>query len=348
MKFHIVLPSRIDLAKNAELAFKKMAPRHAIDLLAKKLDATVHQPNQEECSTADKIRAKILPHTELWSLARRVHREIAAGDVIFCSSEAGGLQIASMLSRRKTVRLAMSVHNVDRPRARFALKQWNIAQSVDLFLACSTAQIDFLREFLKIDDARAKHLFDHTDTKFFTPGPLSRAKIRPLVVSVGLERRDYKTLAAATSEMNVDVSISGFSKDAAAMRETFPKTLPENMSRRFYEWPELVQLYRDADAVVVSCFENKYAAGVQSLMEAAACEKPIVATTTKGLSAYINEFIYAVRPGDAREMRSAIEAALSNKAESSSRAMGGRQFALQRYDMENHVAELVRNLRALS
>ncbi len=228
------------------------------------------------------------------------------------------------------------------------MKLWNMAPSVDLFLACSTAQVDFLRGFLKIDGTRAKHLFDHTDTKFFTPGPSLRSKTRPLVVSVGLERRDYKTLAAATSEMNVDVNISGFSKDAAAMRETFPKTLPDNMSRKFYEWPDLVQLYRDADAIVVSCFENKYAAGVQSLMEAAACEKPIIATTTQGLSAYINNYIYAVRPGDAQEMRSAIEAALYNRAESSSRATGGRRIALKLHDMDNHVEELARSLRSLS
>jgi glycosyltransferase involved in cell wall biosynthesis len=348
MKFHIVLPNRIDLAKNAELAAKQLAPRHAVDLLAKKLDATVHQPDEEKCSIPDKMRAKLLPPTELWSLARKVHRSVAAGDVVFCASEAGGFQIASMQPRGKAVRLAMFVHNVDRPRARFALKLWNMSQSVDLFLACSTAQVEFLQNFLNIDDTRAKHLFDHTDTKFFTPGPASKIKKRPLVVSVGLERRDYKTLAAATSEMNVDVSISGFSKDAAALRETFPKTMPENMSRKFYEWPELVQLYRDADAIVVSCFENKYAAGVQSLMEAAACEKPVVVTATKGLSAYINEFVYAVKPGDVGEMRSAIKAALTNKVEASARAKGGREFALQRFDMGIHVAEIAKNLRSLS
>ena len=46
--------------------------------------------------------------------------------------------------------------------------------------------------------------------------------------------------------------------------------MPENMSRKFYEWPDLVQLYRDADVIAVCLVDNKYAAGVQGLLEAMA------------------------------------------------------------------------------
>ena len=33
--------------------------------------------------------------------------------------------------------------------------------------------------------------------------------------------------------------------------------MPENMSRKFYEWPDLVQLYRDADVIAVCLVDNR-------------------------------------------------------------------------------------------
>jgi glycosyltransferase involved in cell wall biosynthesis len=297
----------------------------------------------------DKLRAVVAPPVSLWGLARRIERETAPGDVVFCSSEAGGLQLAALCGKgSRRPRLSLFVHNVDRPRARFALKFWRMAKSVDLFLACSATQVAFLREFLGLPEDRVRHVWDHTDTRFFTPGPVSAGKTRPLIVSVGLEQRDYKTLAAATHDLDVDVRISGFSKDAAAMARTFPETLPANMSRRFYPWPELVQLYRDADVVVVSCHENKYAAGVQSLMEATACGRPVIATATQGLESYLGDPIIPIRPGDAGQMRDAIQASLADRADAEGRAVRGRELAAKRYGMERYVDEIASALRALA
>jgi hypothetical protein len=92
-------------------------------------------------------------------------------------------------------------------------------------------------------------LLEQTDTQFFTPGSVSGEKKRQTVVSVGLEKRDCRLLATATADLDVDVKISGFSKDAKALSQAFPDTMPENMSRQFYESPDLVQLYRDADLI---------------------------------------------------------------------------------------------------
>jgi len=132
------------------------------------------------------------------------------------------------------------------------------------------------------------------------------------------------------------------------MARTFPESMPANMSRRFYAWPELVQLYRDADVVVVSCHENKYAAGVQSLMEAMACGRPVIATATVGLEAYLGDPIIAIRPGDAGQMRAAIQASLADRADAAARALRGRALAAERYAMERYVDEIGSALRALA
>jgi len=349
MTFHIVLPRPMRLPEGAEEALHHQAPRHSMWLLKNSLSATIREPDGSGGAAIDKLRAVIAPPVSLWGLARKIEHDTAPGDVVFCSSEAGGLQLAALCGNRsRRPRLALFVHNVDRPRARFALKFWRMAKSVDLFLACSATQVAFLREFLRLPEDRVRHVWDHTDTRFFTPGPVSAGKTRPLVVSVGLEQRDYKTLAAATHDLDVDVRISGFSKDAAAMARTFPEAMPANMSRRFYAWPELVQLYRDADVVVVSCHENKYAAGVQSLMEAMACGRPVIATATVGLEAYLGDPVIPIRPGDAAQMRDAIRASLADRADAEGRGRRGRELAEKRYAMERYVDEIASALRALA
>jgi glycosyltransferase involved in cell wall biosynthesis len=210
------------------------------------------------------------------------------------------------------------------------------------------SQVLFLREYLKLPDERVRHVWDHTDTQFFTPGPPSPDKRRPLIVSVGLEQRDYRTLAEAAGDLDVDIRVSGFSKDAAAMAETFPAVLPANMSKAFYPWPDLVQLYRDADVVVVSCRPNKYAAGVQSLMEASACRRPLVVTSTEGLRAYLHDGAVAVPPADVAAMRAAILATLRDRDAADQRGELAYRMAGARFGMERYVQELATALRALA
>jgi glycosyltransferase involved in cell wall biosynthesis len=347
MRFHILLSRANQLAQQAEQASLGKAPRHAVWLLSNTLNASIHEPSQLPAKGLDKFRARVMPTGDLWSLARNVRAIARPSDVIFCPSEAGGLQLGAVYGANEArPRIAVVVHNVDRPRARLAMKLWRIDRKVDLFLAVSDSQVDFLRRYLNLSSDRVRLIWDHTDTKFFSPGPAT-AKLRPLIVSVGLEQRDYKTLAAATCDLDVEVRISGYSKDAAAMSRTFPKELPHNMSRRFYEWTELLQLYRDADIVVVSCHENKYAAGVQSLMEAMACNKPVIATTTAGLKGNFSESILGVRPGNPSEMREAIVGLLNDSPGAETRALAGRTLALKRYSIDRYVSEVETILRSM-
>ena len=319
-------------------------------MLAHAMNATVHAPG--EGSTAkglDRLRSRIAGPEAMWTLARKVARQVGPNDVVFCGSEAGGLHMAEACgSGPGRPHLSVFVHNLDRPRGRLALKAFGFKRRVELMWACSSHQTDFLRRYLGVPDSRARFIWDHTDTGFFTPGPMSTGKRRPLIVSVGLEQRDYRTLADATKDLDVDVKISGFSEDAAVLQRTFPDTLPANMSRKFYSWPDLVQLYRDADLVVVSVHENQYAAGVQSLMEAMACGRPVVATASAGLTSYLDESaVMRVPPANPDAMRQAIAEALADAASSERRAARGLVLAQERHRIERYVDEIAEHLRAL-
>jgi len=318
-------------------------------LLAKELDACIHEPPRDTTDAWDRVRAKIAGPPQLWNMARILSKQLKVEDCVYCVSEAGGLQVAAYCGGlRNRPKICVFVHNMDRPRRRLALKLWHASRHVDLFLACSQWQVDFLRQYLKLPSSRVRFIWDHTDTQFFSPGPSSSDNARPKIISVGLEQRDYRTLATATENLDVDVAVSGFSEDAASRSRTFPEKLPANMTRRFYPWPELLQLYRDAAVVVVSVHENKYAAGVQALMEAMACRRPVVATMSSGLETYLDTGCVAVvKPADAIEMRSAILACLNSPNAAANRAQRGYELARVRYSMERYVDEIANHLRSL-
>ncbi len=349
MRYHIVLQRSLDLDEIAQSVAAQEEPAYGMAMLAQRLNAQIQMPKDLPVSQLDQLYAKVLGPAQIWAFARSLATQLGSDDCLFVPSEGGGVQVATVCgAKRDRPKLAVFVHNLNRPRGRVALKLWNLAKRVDLFVACSQFQIDFLRRYLNLPESKVMFTWASADLDFFTPGPTSPDKTRPLIASVGLEQRDYQTLGAATADLDIDVKISGFSKDAQSLAKTFPDPLPANMSRRFYPWPELVQLYRDADVVVVSVRDNPYAAGVSTLIEAMACQRPIVATATAGLQDYLDpDAVITVKPGDAAGMREAIVYLLQHPEDAASRAQRGYQLAQERYGLDRYCRELADRLQSL-
>ena len=354
MTYHIVLNRPTDLVGIAQGARTGENPRHSMAELAESLGARVHDGSGLEPDAVDRIAARATRTRPLWwAIARRLRRDIAPGDVVFCTGEDVGIPVAALCGGRGGARVAVMMHYVDRPKGRLALRLFRLAQRAALFTAVAHPQARFLEGFVAHHAggrARAQFVTDQTDTAFFRPGPASPDKVRPIIASVGLEQRDYATLAAATEALDVDVKISGFSADTKVLARAFPATRPANMSQRFYAWPELLQLYRDADIMVVSLFPSDHAAGVQALMEALACGRPVVVTATAGLEGYVDQpdAMRTVPPGDPAAMRAAITDLLAKPDER--RRMGERAAALarERYPLERYVEDLAAALRRLA
>ena len=236
MKYHLVLGRKIELdgiERDAQLA---KCPRHVLQALRDRLNVTVHAPDGEAISLSDKLRSKISSKPEHWAAARKLSEQVSSDDVIFCTGEDIGIPVAAVCGESsERPKIVVYFHNIDRLRGRVAMKLFGLADKIDLFMTCASPQTNFLRSYLGIPESRILVLLEQTDIQFFTPGPVSGEKKRQTVVSVGLEKRDYRLLAAATADLDVDVKISGFSKDAKALSQAFPDTMPENMSRKFYE-----------------------------------------------------------------------------------------------------------------
>jgi glycosyltransferase involved in cell wall biosynthesis len=156
-------------------------------------------------------------------------------------------------------------------------------------------------------------------------------------------------LAEVTSDLPVDVKISGFSADVKALSKTFPVKMPANMECKFYSWPDSHQLYRDADIVVVSLMESRDTAGVTTLLEAMACGCPIIATSSPGLMDYLDrtDVVMTVAPHDKAGLRKAITHLLANPEEAKLRGQRAYNLAQERYTCQLFLENLTKRLQSL-
>lgn len=347
MKYHIVLSRPFDLERIARDAQVGKRPRHVMWGLSQRLGAAIYQPGADPVLPLDKMRAKIVGSPQHWALARALSSQVKSDDVIYCAGEDVGIPVAMLCgSKQDRPKIVVFVHNLDRPRGQVALKLLPLANWIDLFVTNNRHQADFLRRYLRLPEARVCVLCDQTDTTFFTPGPASPDKLRPMIASGGLEKRDYRTLASATQNLDVDVKICAFSPNKAVSAQAFPKIMPDNMLCRFYEWPELVQLYRDANLVVISLIDNNYSAGLTTMFEAMACRRPVVVTRIQGP---INELVTSgvvtgVNPGDSAGLQQAIVSLLNNPQEAEAQAQRGYELVLKQHNSEQYIEALATRL----
>ncbi len=348
--FHLARSGANNFAEIESLAARMQRPRHSVPFLARRLGAKLYQASLDAPtpSLSDRLRSRLLGSPHGWSLAREMASRLGRNDVIFClDAEVGVPMAVTLRGRSDRPKLVVYLHNLDRPRGRVGGSLFGIADCVDLFTSCCSSQLEFVRDRFNVSEDRTLLLLNHVDNKFYTPGAPSPGKKRPLIVSVGLERRDYVTLAAATKDLDVDVVVDAFSPNARKMPQAFPDQLPGNMSFRTSKPTELVQLYRDADAVVVSMFPNKYA-GLTTLVEGLACERPVIASRTVGLADYLvpNE-VTSVEPSNPDAMRAAIVQVLQNPEEARAQARRGYLSVARRYDFDRYIEMVAERLEAL-
>jgi hypothetical protein len=345
MNYHIAFGRVWDFKTLAEESEAALAPRHVIFDLARRIGADCHSPTYEPNWT-DRLRAKLVNTPEQWAMARNLADRLTANDVIYCTGEDIGLPLATCCNIKNLPRIVLFLHAGHKVRNRVLLALGNGINKIAIFVTNCEAQVRFLLE-LGVEIDRIHFLLEQTDTAFFSPGPatpkLRTPQSRPIIASVGLEFRDYRTLAAATFDLDVDVRISGFSKDVAAMAQFFPEVMPRNMDRRFYSWPDLTQLYRDADIVVVSLFPSDGTSGVTTLLEAMACRRPVIATQTIGLVDYLNEpgTVTTVPVGDVERLRSEIQTLLADRGAADRQAEAGYQRVQRDHRPEPYIDTLM-------
>jgi glycosyltransferase involved in cell wall biosynthesis len=107
---------------------------------------------------------------------------------------------------------------------------------------------------------------------------------------------------------------------------------------RSFSQPEMRELYRSAALVVLAIHPTTRACGMNVILEAWAMGRPVIASRTEGLVSYIEDRQtgYFVKPGDADELREAIQILLRDKDEAARIGRNGQNkvridFAIERY-----------------
>ena len=348
MNFHVVLSRCFDLDRFEKDSKEKKCPRHSMLLLADKLGATIHQPDYNGVTLTDKIGSSLIGQPAHWALARQLVPQLTKNDIVFCIGEDCGFPIAFRCGADRP-KLAVFIHNIDRPRGRCALQLMRHRKEPDLFITNTSVKAEFLSKYLGLSEERVYLVSEQADTEFFTPGSPSSDKTRKIVGSGGLEQRDYRTLAEATKDLNVEVKISAVSPNAKVSKKTFPPVMPDNMSADHYNWIDLLQLYRDSDVFVISLQDHNYQAGFTTLFESSACRRPIVMTATPGPVAGLAEkgVLKGIRPNSPVEMKQAIQSLLSSPEEAQIQAQKAYDLVTTQHTVEHYVDSLAQEITKL-
>lgn len=351
--YHLLLSRPFDLDYFDQRAEADLGPRHTMSMLRHALDAKVDQPGSHSISLLDKAHGIIFPrvgNVEQWALARHVSPTIPSEDVVFAIGEDAGFPFAANFPiNRPRPKIAVFMQY---PVGRFVgymFKYYSMRDRVDLFFTNTDFKQRFLIEKFGVPKERVFLTEEQTDTEFFRPMDMSPGKARPMIGSGGLEQRDYITLAAAVDGLEIDARVCAMSPNNQLKSGTFPEPLPNNMQVGEYDWPELRQLYNDSDIVVLSMKDNRYQAGLTTLMEAMACRRPVIMTRTEGLAARLADagLITPVQPADPAGLRAAIEDMLSHPDKAAAQAERGYRAVLSDHTADRLVGDFSRLLSSL-
>lgn len=220
-------------------------------------------------------------------MAFRLVRQVASGSVILSTGETWGLPLglAIRMASRKGIRHYVYVHRVFTPNWRHFLRTFGVRLDVDGWFCLTNKQKRALREVLG-EQALIDVIIQGVDTRFFNPKLASDAfaALPPYILAVGAEMRDYALLFEAVSGLRLPVMIRASSKWTTGQRQRIAEAPPNvKLIERQLSYGELRDLYAGAAVVVVPLVNTLQAAGINTILEAMAMHRPVIATRSDGL-----------------------------------------------------------------
>ena len=234
-----------------------------------------------------------------------------AYDVIFSDGEHLGIPLGLALSarRRRTPHLVLG-HRLTGRSKRLFFQVLHAQAGISRLVLHSRDQIDEAQR-MGIPRSKLALLSYFADTEFWHPLPVEEEQ---LVVSAGLEHRDYVTLAAACDGMSQRVFVAAGSVHSPGAHCAAPREWPANFVRRQVDFVSLRDWYARASVVVVPVLPTDFQAGVTTLLEAMAMGKAVVVSANRAHRELVQHNINAVLvpPGDAAALRREVQRLLDD------------------------------------
>jgi glycosyltransferase involved in cell wall biosynthesis len=275
-------------------------------------------------------------------------RRLGRYDAVFSDGENVGLPLALAMraTGRRRPHLMLS-HHLSNGRKPDLVRRLRPQRRIDRVLVHSPRQLELATGDLGLPaDLLALEPY-FADTAFWSPRPVPD---EALLVSAGLEHRDYATLVEACRGLAARVRVAAGSVHSPAATTRLPAEWPATFEVAFADHVELRRLYARARVVVVPVVESDFQAGVTTVLEAMAVGRPVVATAARGWSGVIEdgETGLLVPPGDAAALRAAIERLLDDAALRTRLGRRARAVAVERYGLEGYCDRLLRHLRDIT
>jgi glycosyltransferase involved in cell wall biosynthesis len=286
-----------------------------------------------------------------WRSAVHVAAALRALDhheVVFSDGEHVGIPMALALRalRITTPHLVLGHHLTTRRKAPL-IRNLGAHQGMTRILVHSSRQRELAHLELGIPATKLDYVPYYADAEFWCP---TGAVEERLVVAAGREHRDYATMAAACGGVKASVFVAAGSIHSPAASSHDPVEWPATFEHGFADFRKLRDLYARASVVVVPLVETDFQAGVTTVLEAMAMGKAVVVTATRGQSGVVHDGLtgITVPPGNAAELRDAVEYLLENPAERRRLGWAAREAVIDRYSVEAYAARLAGHLADLT
>jgi glycosyltransferase involved in cell wall biosynthesis len=220
---------------------------------------------------------------QAWLAAARRHPY----DVLLADGEHIGLPLALLLQRMGVrVPLVMIGHRLSTPKKLPFFRIAKVQTHISRVIVHSSYQRDFAIDSLGFRSDQLALLPYQVDTRFWQPTSTGE---EALIVSAGLEYRDYPTLFAAVSGLNVRVVIGAASHWSRRPSSARDASRPPNVEVGSFDYQRLRALYAQAALVVVPLEDVDFQAGVTTILEAMAMGKAVIVTRTRGQTDVAND-----------------------------------------------------------
>ncbi|HEY6202661.1 MAG TPA: glycosyltransferase family 4 protein [Candidatus Limnocylindria bacterium] len=343
------------------------APRRDFTVLAADLEATLLDRSAVERSRVARAIQAVLGFAP--AQAWLAYRRRDAFDVIVTDGEHVGIPLALLLrTSRSPVRHVTIGHRLTSRKKRLFFRVLGVQRRIDRFALHSRRQRDVAVQKLDVRPDRVALIPYQVDTKFWAPRPSADER---LIVSAGLEHRDYGTFFRAVTGLDAHVVVgaaSHWSKHAFTHAKP-----PENVRIGTFDYAGLRSLYARAAIVVVPLNDVDNQAGVTTILEAMSMGRPVIVTQSLGQTDVVEDRRrnargamrqrpqslarslatdagipieptgFYVAPGDAAGLRKAIDYLLAHPEERERLGHAGRRLADELFTVERF-AERMRAL----
>ena len=289
-------------------------------------------------------------------------------DCVITDGEHVGIPLALLLRcSRARVKHVTIGHRLSTPKKRPFFRLLHAHRRIDRIALHSRQQYDIAVSDLGIEPSRLALIPYQVDTRFWMP---RSGADELLIVSAGLEHRDYATLFRAVDGLPAQVVIGAASRwSRHGLGDAVP---PPNVRIGTFDYAALRDLYARASVIVVPLADVDNQAGVTTILEGMAMGKPVIVTQSLGQTDVIEDrraardqirprrmsltHLFAaqaglaveangfyVAPGDAAGLRRSIDYLLAHPDERERLGRAGRRMAEQLFTVELF-AERVRSL----